>query len=301
MHSAIYEGSVRHRRYRPVINEFRYPLFMLYADLRELDEAFVAPGWSTHDFNLAWFRRGDYMKSQAATDLSCAVRDMVETQCGQRPAGPIRMLTHFRYFGFGMNPVSFYYCFDALDQRLEYILAEINNTPWGEQFTYVLPRSSSAQDGRWLAFEFSKDFHVSPFMPMNLRYRWRFSPPDSRAAVHMENIDDEGVLFDATLILKRTQISPARLQSLLLRYPFMTAQIVARIYAQAARLWWKKTPAFAHPKHSRKEHSGNVNPTPVRLVSRPSANTGQQTRAALVARRAGFAPGGTEARFPHAP
>ena len=85
-----------------------------------------------------------------------------------RPAGPIRLLTHLRYFGYCMNPVSFYYCFDAAGTALETIVAEITNTPWRERHQYVLP---VAERRRALRFEFDKDFHVSPFMPMEMQYR----------------------------------------------------------------------------------------------------------------------------------
>lgn len=267
MHSAIYEGTVRHRRHRPCVNNFQYPLFMLYADLEELDRAFRAPGWSTRRWNLAWFRRSDYMKAQTAVDLATAVRDLVQGRTGVRPDGPIRMLTHFRYFGFGMNPVTFYFCFNASGERVESVLAEINNTPWGEQFTYVLPRAASENNGRTLAFDFDKAFHVSPFMPMELQYRWRFSEPGGKLAIHMENIDADGALFDATLALHRVEITPARLSGLLVRYPLMTVQVVARIYGQALRLWWKKAPFFEHPKQTPKESPVHAVRTPSRLAA----------------------------------
>ena len=87
--------------------------------------------------------------------LDSAVRDLVLERTGRaaRP-GPIRLLTHLRYFGYSFNPVSFYYVFDATDTRVETIVAEITNTPWKERHAYVLPVAAAARTGaRALAFQ----------------------------------------------------------------------------------------------------------------------------------------------------
>ena len=133
MHSALYEGWVRHRRHRPVAHEFRFPLCMVYLDLDELPELFRDSWlWSAERPALAWFRRADHLGPPDAPLAQC-VRDRVAAITGRRPAGPVRLLTHLRYAGFAMNPVSFYYCFDAGGERLEAVLAEVTNTPWRER------------------------------------------------------------------------------------------------------------------------------------------------------------------------
>jgi hypothetical protein len=163
-----------------VEHAFDYRLFMMYLDLDE------APGlfgrrwfWSVGRRTLAWLKREDHL-GDPARPLADAVRDLVAERTGRRPAGPIRLLTHLRYFGYCFNPVSFYYCFDEADERVETIVAEVNNTPWGEQHLYVLPASESRGSGTHLQFLRQKEFHVSPFMPMDIRYDWRFSQPDER-------------------------------------------------------------------------------------------------------------------------
>ncbi|MEZ5451088.1 MAG: DUF1365 family protein, partial [Thiolinea sp.] len=130
MHSRLYVGRVNHRRYTPRPHAFSYRLFMLYLDLDELPTLFKPYWlWSVDRPNLARFRRRDHL-GDPQQPLSEAVRERIEQETGRRPAGPIRLLTHFSYFGYRFNPVSFYYCFDAADQQLEYIVAEVNNTPW---------------------------------------------------------------------------------------------------------------------------------------------------------------------------
>ena len=120
----------------------------------------------------------------------------------RRPGGAVRLLTHLRYAGYSFNPVSFYYC-HAADGALHSIVAEITNTPWGERHCYVLPASGNEGTPSKMRFRFGKDFHVSPFLPMDMNYDWRFSPPASRLLVHMESWRDGEHVFDATMTLDR--------------------------------------------------------------------------------------------------
>jgi DUF1365 family protein len=247
MHSCIYEGQVRHRRFTPRSHQFSYRLYLLYLDLAELPKLFDSHWlWSARRPNLAWFRRKDHM-GHPTEPLDTTIRQTIKNATGIQPKGPIRLLTHLRYFGYGFNPVCFYYCYDQEDKQLQTIVAEVNNTPWGEQHYYVLPASEHSGRDRHQRYKRQKEFHVSPFMPMDIDYDWLFSVPDKRLNVHMENYHAGKKVFDATLLLQRAPINASNLARVLLQYPFITGKVIVAIYWQALRLLLKKVPFYSHP------------------------------------------------------
>jgi len=250
VNSCVYEGTIRHRRFTPLRHDFRYRMFLLYLDLDELPGVFDGRWlWSARRFAPAWFRRADYL-GDPAVPLADAVRDLVAARTGRRPAGPIRLLAHLRYWGYVQNPVSFYYCFDATGAALETVVAEITNTPWNERHAYVVP---AGPGGRTHRASFEKTFHVSPFMPMDQRYEWRFTTPGDRLTVHMTNRRDGERVFDASLALRRAPITGPVLARCLARHPWMTASVVGGIYWQALRLRLRGAPFHPHPATRRSD------------------------------------------------
>jgi len=255
--SGIYIGHVRHRRFLPIENSFRYALFLVLADLAEMEQAFRAsPFWSVNRFNLACFLRKDHF-GDPGTPLETSVRSLVESKTGKRPTGPIRLLCHFRYFGHCFNPASFYYCYNPEGTRLETIVVEIHNTPWGEVHCYVLDESQSLASPPYQQHELEKEFHVSPFMAMDMHYHWRFREPGETISVHMESFQESKKFFDATLTLHRREITGSLLTRVLWTYPPMTLKVTAMIYWQALRLRLKKAPFYTHPE---KRAEGGLKP-----------------------------------------
>lgn len=247
MQSALYTGQLSHRRHQPAPHAFSYGLTLCWLDLAELDEVFRGRWfWSVRRPAPARFMRADYF-GDPGTPLDVAVRDRVEQETGSRPVGPIRMLAQLRNFGFCFNPVSFYYCYDSGDAHVEAIVAEITNTPWNERHAYVLRGDAQAPDGGALRFRLAKAFHVSPFMPMDIDYDWRFTEPGATLGVHMVNQRGGHRLFDATLALHRREITGPSLAAALARQPCGSLAAVIRIYWQALRLWSKRVPFHVHP------------------------------------------------------
>lgn len=247
MHSCIFEGRVSHSRAVPVEHSFAYRIFFMYLDLDELPTVFRKRWfWSSRRPALARFRRSDHL-GPSAEPLDQSVRALVEKETGVAPAGPIRLLTHLSYFGYCFNPVSFYYCYDESGENLETIVAEVNNTPWGEQTSYVLADRDNRGTARSRRFSPPKLMHVSPFMEMDIDYDWRFAEPGDSLSVFMANSQNGKRIFNAALALQRTELSASSMARVLVMYPFMTMSVLKNIYWQALRLWIKRCPFFPHP------------------------------------------------------
>jgi DUF1365 family protein len=264
--SALWFGSIRHRRFSPRRHRLRYPLFMVGADLDELESAFAGSWlWSVRRPAVAWLRRADHQLGDPALPWAQAVREEVGRRLGRALSGPVHLLTNPRTLGFRMNPVSFYWCF-APGGELEALAAEVTNTPWDERHVYVVDARAAGRRGAAFEAELPKRFHVSPFLPVAGSYRWRVMPPASapsaatatpdaaatppdRLAVHMESWIDGERRFDATLTLERREITPKSLRDALLRHPALTLRVFSWIYLHAALLMLRRIPFHPHPRH----------------------------------------------------
>ena len=234
--SCIYEGTIRHRRSEPR-REFRHRVALFYLDLDELP-SLLGGRLTAPSPGLLRFRRRDYLRP-AWLPLDTAVRDAVQTRTGVRPEGPVRLLTQLRSFGHCFNPVSFYYCLDGSGELVEAVVAEVTNTPWGERHAYVLPGGSGS---------FDKQLHVSPFMGMDHRYTARAGAPGESLAVDIESRRAGELTFDATLALRRRELTPRSAAGLTARYPLANVRVLALIYGHAVGLKLAGAPVYRHPE-----------------------------------------------------
>ncbi|MFT7287092.1 MAG: DUF1365 family protein [Halieaceae bacterium] len=244
MKSRLYCGTLRHRRHLPKKHAFRYRVFMPYLRLDEIDAVLAQSRlWSRGAFAPARFLRSDFL-GDPALPLEDEVRRNIREKTGEQHSGPIYLLANLRYFGIQINPLACYYCFSEDETRLEFLVAEVTNTPWNERHSYVL-RGQEGQ--RVLRQDFDKAFHVSPFNPMAMQYSWRSNKPGERLAIHLENHAEQGCVFDATLALQAEPISGKSLNRVLWQFPLMTAKVGLAIYWQALKLFLKRIPYHPHP------------------------------------------------------
>ena len=245
MKSRLYTGTLRHRRHLPRQHEFRYRVFMPYLHLDEIDRVLGQSRlWGRHRLAPASFRREDF-HGDPALPLDRAVRQRIAEVTGETHRGPIYLLANLRCFGFQINPLCCYYCFDEDGETLRYLLAEVTNTPWNERHSYVL---RAAAGDRVLRQQFDKAFHVSPFNPMAMRYDWRSNIPGERLAIHLENHTERGREFDATLALQAEPLTSQSMRRVLWQFPLMTAKVAFAIYWQALQLFIKRVPFYPHPR-----------------------------------------------------
>ncbi len=241
--SAIYTGTIRHRRLEPR-KEFSHRVSLAYVDLEELP-GLLGGRLLRRGPGALRFRRRDYL-GPASLPLDVAVRDRVAELSGHRPAGPVRLLTQLRSFGLCFNPVSFYYCFEAgADGELQSVLAEVTNTPWGERCSYLLADrvpGSSVRRGR-----FAKELHVSPFMGMDHVYDARATEPGSTLSVHIESQRDGRLAFDATLAMTREPLTRGAVARMTARHPLSTGRVLALIYGHAVGLKLAGARVHRHP------------------------------------------------------
>jgi uncharacterized protein len=235
--SCIYEGTISHRRAKPE-RQFVHRLALMYLDLAELPDLLggrlLAPRPGA-----ARFRRRDYF-GDPRIELDTAVRDHVSMRLGRRPDGPIRLLTQLRSFGHCFNPVSFYYCLEDGGERIDAVLAEVTNTPWGERHAYVVPGGVGRLD---------KALHVSPFFAMQQEYVCRAGVPGRALSIRIESYERGSRVFEAALALRRRELTHDSLRRMTARYPLAAIRVLALIYGHAVGLALAGAKLHPHPDH----------------------------------------------------
>jgi DUF1365 family protein len=231
--SALYVGTVMHRRLRPRRHGFRYRAFWLLLDLDELE---VLPG------RLRWF---SYNRANAvslhdadhgdgsATPLRAQVAERLAAEGIDLRGGRVELLCMPRTLGYCFNPLSVYFCRRA-DGALAAVIYQVHNT-FGARHSYLL----RVADPDAVRQQCRKAFYVSPFLGMEMRYDFRISVPGDRVTVGIRASDADGAVLDAVLAGTRTPLSDRNLARMFIRLPMVSLKVMAAIHWEALKLWTK--------------------------------------------------------------
>ncbi|GEA11912.1 DUF1365 domain-containing protein [Alteromonas sp. KUL49] len=243
MESALYKGLVYHERFAPTKHKFSYEIHLFWLKLNEVEELSTSLKCFSSS-GRAWFRlkRADYL-SDSDKPLEQAVIDKMSELNGKPVSGDVFMLGQLRVWGIYFSPVNFYYLRQT-DGSFSHVLAEVSNTPWNERHYYLVDLAVQSDT--------EKAFHVSPFNPIDMTYKWRIAQPSEHLALAMDCCRDDKE-FTAGLNLRRYSLSNENLSRAMLRIPNMTIKTVVGIYWQALKLFLKRTPLYTHPEKSQEQ------------------------------------------------
>lgn len=244
----LFEGWVSHSRSKPTKHTFRYRMFQIWVDVNQLSALDqLSRWWSSSGFNLVQFKRENYLPSEKS--LYQEVCDTIQQRTGNEFTGEAYLIANLSYWGICFNPVVFIACYEG--DELRYLVSEVHNTPWNERFIYL--HDTQANHGKpdangFHVANFDKQFHVSPFMPMDLQYRWKYQIDETRFFINMVLSQKDESIFNVTMQLNSEPLTRSRANLLPFRFPLICIKVVVAIYWQALRLWVKRVPLFSHPE-----------------------------------------------------
>lgn len=253
---AWYLGHVGHQRYLPKSHGFGYSANFFWLDLSQLATLEQYSPLLKHEkFGAFSFRRRDYLAGDV--DLQQAVLQKVGVLGGDiQDIDQVFMLSPLANWGLYFSPLTLYYCFSH--GKLQVLLAEVSNTPWNERHYYLVPiaatpsvnaQANSADSALEMTeFTHSKNFHVSPFNPLDMLYQWHVGKPGEQMQLSITNWRQQQKIFSAWFKLERQPLTAPALKQLLIRTPWPCVQVVFRIYWHALKLLIKGLPVYGHKK-----------------------------------------------------
>lgn len=245
--SALYAGEVFHNRLRPKAHKLRYRVFSLLLDLDELEGLDRTVKLFGHNRRAVFSFHDSDHGSGKRNGLKDWVRGQLENAGLWSPGMRIAVLCYPRIFGYVFNPLTVYFCRTA-EGDLRAILYEVSNT-FHERHTYVIP-VGAGRDGQY-RHECAKEMYVSPFIPMDCRYRFRIAPPSEKVLIAINEADTEGPLLHASFAGRRQPLNDRTLMKAVAAYPLMTLKIMGAIHFEALRLWLKGISVYRHKAATR--------------------------------------------------
>ncbi len=235
--AVLYAGQVMHQRMKPVGHRFSYHVFSLMIDLDRLPEADgMSRVFSVNRRNLLSFHEKDHTGDSGAPLRSYVDALLAKNGLPVRPAR-VLLVCYPRILGLVFNPLAVYYAYGE-NGALSAMIYEVRNT-FGERHTYVCPIGPDDVSDAGVRQQCDKLFHVSPFIPMDMRYQFRMLPPGDEIRWRILETDKEGPLLAATFSGVQVPLQTGRILRLVARIPHLTLKIVAGIHWEALKLWIK--------------------------------------------------------------
>lgn len=263
MNSCLYECAVMHARLTPRAHRFVYRIFMLAIDLDEWDEVGrIAPWLSVNRGNFFSLREADYLPvGEPAFNADPSTRPIANRSLKARvvaylghhgidlTGGRVTLVTLPRIAGYGFNPVSFYFCFDAAGAPRAAI-AEVTNT-FREVKPFLLgPDTYSAEAGAFHRRQ-PKHFYVSPFTDVDVAFDFTLRLPGDQLSVQIDDYRAAERSLTSTVTGERYPLTAGRLAWYTVKFPLLTLRVISLIHWHALCLWLKRVPWFA--KAARRE------------------------------------------------
>lgn len=237
--SALYVGEVVHQRSRTFAHRLRYRLWMMLADLDELDGLqsrlrLLGRG----RVGLISLRTSDHgdrsdrpLRGQVEAHLAGAGIDIA--------GGPIRLLTMPRILGYGFNPISVFFCHTP-DGALAALLYEVTNT-FHERHSYLVavPQAADGAAPGLVRQTAEKRFFVSPFMDRDLTYDFTVRPPGEAVSVVVAVRRGDTPILTASFVGQRRPLTDGQLLRAFLTHPLLTWKVTWGIHWEAAKMMLK--------------------------------------------------------------
>ena len=234
INSAIYNGQVIHKRFKPKVHYFRYNVFSLLIDLSELDTIDKEISFfSLNKFNLISFFEKDHGDRDGSSLINWVNKNLEKNNIPTQDI-KIKILCYPRILGFVFNPLSVFYVYNSQNKLIS-ILYEVKNT-FGEQHTYIF---KITKDENLVQNKCAKKFHVSPFIEMDCNYFFRLLKPGDKISVIIDQYDKEDKILFASQDGIRTDFNSKELIKSYLKHPLMTFKIIIAIHYEAFKLWIK--------------------------------------------------------------